>query len=248
MRVRAAVTAVALLPILTAAPALAVANGSDVPAGQFGFTAKLAMASIPRPDGSTYSSYCSGSLVAPQWILTNGHCFHDVNRNRVSGPVPYPTTVTLGLVDEAKEKGLTRKVTDVLQSSVNDTALAHLDSPATGVTPLTLNRLVPGTGQSLTLTGWGSTTAKNPAPSAKLQQGTVEVANVAPTTIGVRGVSPATTTSACTYDAGAPYFVPSGSGGQLIAVEITGPDCPHASAELTARVDVIADWVADHTK
>ena len=49
MRVRAAVTAAALLPILTTAPALAVANGSDVPAGQFRFTAKLAMANIPRP-------------------------------------------------------------------------------------------------------------------------------------------------------------------------------------------------------
>jgi secreted trypsin-like serine protease len=248
MRVRAAVSAAVLLPLLTAAPALAVANGSDVPSGQFGFAAKLAMPSIPRPDGSTYSSFCSGSLVAPQWILTNGHCFHDVNHTRVSGPVPYPTKVTLGLVDEAKEPGITRKVTDVLQSSVNDTALAHLDSPVTGVTPLTVNRLVPDVGQSLTLAGWGSTAPKNPAPSTKLQEGTVQVANIAPTTVGVRGVSPATTTSACTYDAGAPYFVPSGSGGQLFAVEISGPDCPHASAELTGRVDVIADWIADHTK
>ncbi|MDT8910402.1 trypsin-like serine protease [Amycolatopsis sp. PS_44_ISF1] len=248
MRVRAAVSAAALLPLLTAAPALAVANGSDVPSGQFGFAAKLAMPSIPRPGGGTYASFCSGSLVAPQWILTNGHCFHDVNHNRVSGPVPYTTNVTLGLVDESKEKGVTRGVTDILQSSVNDTALAHLDRPATGVTPLTVNRLVPGTGQTLTLAGWGATTAKNPAPSGKLQQGTVQVANVAGTTIGVKGVSPAATTSACTYDAGAPYFVPSGAGGQLFAVEITGPDCPHTTPELTGRVDVIADWIADHTK
>ncbi|GAA3535426.1 trypsin-like serine protease [Amycolatopsis ultiminotia] len=248
MRVRAAVSAAVLLPILTAGPALAVADGSDVSPGQFGFTAKLSMTGIPSPNGSSYPSYCSGSLVAPQWILTTGHCFHDANRNRVAGPVPYPTTVTLGLVDETKEKATTRKATQVLQAEPNDVALVQLDSPVTDVTPLTVNRLVPGVGQRLTLAGWGSLTAKDSAPSTKLQQGTVQVSTVGATTIGVRGVSPATTTSACTYDSGAPYFVPSGSGGQLISVETNGPDCPHTSVETTSRVDVLAEWIASNAK
>ncbi|MEV8606585.1 trypsin-like serine protease [Amycolatopsis sp. NPDC051373] len=248
MRVRAALTAAALLPLLTAGPALAVADGSDVAPGQYGFTAKLTMASIPRPDGSTYTSFCSGSLVAPTWILTTGHCFHDAQRNRVSGPVPYPTTVTLGLVDEAKEAGVTRKATQVLQSAENDVALVQLDSAVPNITPLTVNRLIPAAGQRLTLAGWGSHTAKNPVPSSKLQQGTVQIASVASTTVGVRGVAPSPTTSACVYDSGAPYFVPSGSGGQLISVETTGPDCPHTTVETTSRVDVIADWIAARTK
>ncbi|MFI5611258.1 S1 family peptidase [Amycolatopsis sp. NPDC051903] len=248
MRVRAALTAAVLLPLLTAAPALAVADGSDVAPGQFGFTAKLTMASIPRPDGSTYTSFCSGSLVAPQWILTTGHCFHDAQRNRVSGPVPYPTTVTLGLVDESKEQGVTLKGTQVLQSAENDVALLQLDSPVPGITPLTVNRLAPATGQRLTLAGWGSKTAKNPVPASKLQQGTVQISTVGSTTLGVRGVAPAATTSACVYDSGAPYFIPAGSGGQLVSVETTGPDCPHTTAETTSRVDVIADWIADRTK
>ena len=55
------------------------------------------MTNIPRPDGTHYDSACSASLIAPRWIITAGHCFHDVNRVRVSGPVPYATTAKLGL-------------------------------------------------------------------------------------------------------------------------------------------------------
>src|SRR2546430_302103 len=132
MRLRALLAA-AVLTITPAPAAHAVANGSDVPPGQFGFVAKLAMTKIPRPDGSTYSSYCTGSLISPGWVLTTGHCFHDAQRNRVSGKVPYPTTVTLGLVDEATESGVARTVTEVLQAKENDVALARLDTPVTTV-------------------------------------------------------------------------------------------------------------------
>ena len=118
MRLRALLAAVVLTT--TAAPAAlaapGIAHGTDVPQGQFGFVAKLAMTKIPRPDGSTYSSYCTGALVAPGWLLTTGHCFHDANRTRVSGKVPYPTTATLGLTDEATESGVARKVTEVIQA------------------------------------------------------------------------------------------------------------------------------------
>ena len=246
MRVRALLCAV-VLTVLTAPAAHAVANGSDVPPGRFGFVAKLAMTNIPRPDGSTYASYCTGSLVAPGWILTTGHCFHDAQRNRVSGRVPYPTTVTLGLTDEATESGVARKVTSVVQAAESDIALARLDTPVTTVTPLTVDRVTPSVGQELTLAGWGALGKTNPAPSKKLQQGTVQVATVAATTLGVRGVSPVATTSACAYDSGAPYFIPAGSGGQLVSVEATGPGCPHSGVETTSRADVIANWLAAQT-
>jgi hypothetical protein len=71
----------------------------------------------------------------------------------------------------------------------------------------------------------------------------VAVAKVDPTTLGVRGAAPEITTSACTYDSGAPYF----SGNELVSLEATGPDCPHAGIETTSRADVIADWIATHT-
>jgi hypothetical protein len=245
MRLRALLAAV-VLTITTAPAALAapgIAHGSDVPQGQFGFVAKLAMTKIPRPDGSTYSSYCTGALVAPGWLLTTGHCFHDAARNRVSGQVPYPTTATLGLTDEDTESGVARKVTEVIQAKENDVALAHLDSPVTTVKPLQLSRTLPKVGDQLTLAGWGSVTGTNPKPANRMQQGTVAIANVAPTTLGVRGASPEITTSACTYDSGAPYFTPAG----LVALEATGPGCPHAGIETTSRADVIAAWITKST-
>ncbi|QKV77055.1 trypsin-like serine protease [Amycolatopsis sp. Hca4] len=249
MRIRAVLSAAFLTltaGLATAAPASAVANGSDVPAGQFGFAAKLTMTNIPKPDGSRYNSACSGALIAKNWIVTAGHCFHDANRNRVSGPVPYPTSVLLGTVNQSTP-GETRNVVTVFQSSVNDIAIATLDADVTTITPLTVNRVTPSVGQLLTLAGWGSLTAVNPAPSTKLQQGTVKVGQVATATLGVQGVAPTSTTSACVYDSGAPYFVAGGSGGQLVSVESTGPDCPHSQLETTSRVDVIANWIASHT-
>jgi len=245
MRLRALLAA-AVLTITTAPAALAapgVAHGSDVPPGQFGFVTKLAMTKIPRPDGSTYGSYCTGTLIAPAWVLTTGHCFHDANRNRVSGKVPYPTTATLGLVDEATESGIARKVTEVVQAKENDVALAKLDSPVTTVAPLKVNRTAPKVGQQLTLAGWGSLTGTDPKPASRLQQGTVAVAKVEPTTLGVRGAAPEITTSACTYDSGAPYF----TGTELVALETTGPGCPHAGIETTSRADVVAAWITKTT-
>ena len=105
----------------------------------------------------------------------------------------------------------------------------------------------PSVGQLLTLAGWGSLTSVNPAPSTKLQQGTVKVGQVATATLGVQGVAPTSTTSACVYDSGAPYFVAAGSGGQLVSVESTGPDCPHNHLETTSRVDFVEDGIASHT-
>jgi len=253
MRVRAVfsaaflVLAAAATTVATAGPAAAVANGSDVPQGTFKFAAKLTMTGIPRPDGTKYNSGCSGSLIAQKWIITAGHCFHDAARNPVSGPVPYPTSVLLGTSDQSKP-GITRNVVTVYQSPSNDIAIAELDKAVTNVTPLTISKKAPTIGQKVTLAGWGSLTATNPTPSTKLQQGQMKVATVDTAYVGVKGFAPTSTTSACTYDSGAPYFVPTGSapGGKLVSIESDGPDCPHDQAETTARVDVIASWIASH--
>ncbi|MDT8910401.1 trypsin-like serine protease [Amycolatopsis sp. PS_44_ISF1] len=250
MRVRAVLSAAVLTlagALATALPASAVANGYDVPQGRFQFAAKLTMTGIPRPDGSHYDSACSGALIAPQWIITAGHCFHDGHRKPISGQVPYATSVLLGTTVQGDGLGVTRKVTDVLQAGTNDISLAKLDRPVTGITPLTVQRTAPAIGRSVTLAGWGSLSSVDAKPSAKMQQGTLRVSTVAATTIGVTGAAPDKTTSACPYDSGAPYFVADQDGGRLVAVESTGPDCPHSTPETTGRADVIADWICAHT-
>lgn len=240
--VTVAFTAVALCGQVM--PASAVANGTPVPNGAYSFAVKLTMTDIPRPDGTRYNSACSGALVARWWIITAGHCFHDVNRKPVSGKVPYSTTATVGRADLADSTGIVVRVARVVQSTTNDVALAKLARPVRNVKPLSLDRVPPQLGEIVTIAGWGSTTDVAPVPSTHLQSGQFTVSSITATTVGVVGYRPSSDTSACLYDSGAPYFTATHRGRlALVAVESTGPPCPHATEETTSRVDNLASWI-----
>ena len=252
--------AVVFAIVLGATPAAAVADGTLVSPGQYPFAVRLTMTHIPRPDGTFYNSACSAALISPTWIITAGHCFHDINRVPVSGPVPYATTATLNTVAADQRarpvngvdlvdllspaSGENRDVTDVRQAGTTDIALARLSAPVTNVAPLGLSDTAPAAGDVLTIAGWGATSSIVPTPSTRLSIGQVKFQTVNATTISVVGSYPAADTSACLYDSGAPYFTtPVGAAPQLVSTESTGPDCPHTSAETTARVDTITRWI-----
>lgn len=243
---RAVSTAVALLAVgaLGVAPAAAIADGEPAQEGQFPFAVQLRMDDITRSDGTTYDSACSGVLISPTWIMTAGHCFHDGDRHRVSGAPRYATTARLGTASTTDPAaGVLRTVEWVEQSGVNDIALARLDAPVEGITPLALNTQAPRKGQILSFAGWGATSSAG-APSDQLYWGQVSITAVKTATVLVKGYWPAPTTSACPYDSGAPYFAtPSGSSPVLVSVESSGPNCPHRLQETTARVDVVVGWV-----
>ncbi|SNR76353.1 trypsin-like serine protease [Blastococcus mobilis] len=230
------------------APAAAIANGVAAEEGQFPFAVQLRFDEILRSDGTTYDSACSGVLISSGWIMTSGHCFHDGDRNRVGGTPRYAVTARLGTANTADPvAGVTRGVVWVEQSATNDIAVAQLDQPVEGITPLALNTRKPARGEILTFAGWGATTATG-TWSDQLYWGQVKVSTVKPSTVTVVGHWPAKNTSACPYDSGAPYFAtPAGSPPVLVSVESNGPACPHSSQETTARVDTVVGWVREVT-
>lgn len=240
----AAVVSGGIIGVAAAAPAAAIANGVAAAAGQDAFAVRLTMTHIPRPDGTFYDSACSAALISPTWIITAGHCFHDINRNPVSGPVPYATTATLNTNNINANPGETRSVVTVQQSTTTDVALAKLSAPVTDVTPLALSRTRPSTGAIVTLAGWGATSDVNPVPSTSLNLGQMKISKVQTSYVYVVGFAPARNTSACLYDSGAPYFTtPAGAPPRLVSVESNGPNCPHTSAETTGRTDNITAWI-----
>jgi V8-like Glu-specific endopeptidase len=243
-RLLAVLAASAIAIGLTAAPASAVAHGTPAAPGQDPFAVRLTMTHIPRPDGTFYDSACSAALISATWLITAGHCFHDVNRNPVSGATPYATTATLNTADVTKSPGEVRSVTWVQQSSSTDIAVAKLSAPVTDVAPLGLSKVKPSTGALLTLAGWGATSSVNPTPSTQLVLGVVKISSVRSSTLNVTGYAPYADTSACLYDSGAPYFTrPTTGAPLLVSVESNGPNCPHTTPETTARVDNILSWI-----
>jgi hypothetical protein len=228
---------VAAMVVGTPRPAGAIAHGERPPAGKYQFSAKLTMTGIPTGDGGSRDSWCSGSLIAPRWVITAGHCFRDAGGKHVSRTVARRTTATVG--------SRTVAVVAAYQAPDRDVALARLGSPITGVRPIRVGTAPPKVGDRLRLTGFGGLTGDESAPSPGLRTGMFEVEQVRETTLDVSGARPAEDTSACPHDSGGPYFRESKDGtATLVAVVSTGPLCPHAGADFAARTDQLAGWIS----
>lgn len=214
------------------------------------FNAKLTSDDIPVAGGGVRDGACSGSLVAPQWVVTAGHCFHDLKDARIGGRPPYTMTVTIGRLKDSDPGGHTAVVVDVRQSPVNDLAVAKLSAPVDDITPVELATKRPSVGEELQFAGWGSHSATVLGPSDHLKRGRFRVSGIASSTlealpIGIRTVD----NGPCPEDSGGPFFVSDDGDrtGRLVAIVNTGPPCPQPGAETIARVDVVADWIREQT-
>ncbi len=169
--------AAALALALAAAPAHAVVGGTAVPQGKYPSVAHVVI-------GGTFA--CTGTLVAPSWVLTAGHCGSLTGGAGIATPLAFPPPafgVTAGTVDPQGAGGERLTVERVvippqyLATSGFDTTLLQLSAPArTAPTP------VAGTGfEALwrpgaleTVAGFGTTSSGGEAASV-LQEAKVPV-------------------------------------------------------------------------
>ena len=211
------------------------------------FNAKLTSSDIPVEGGGVRDGACSGSLIAPEWVVTAGHCFHDLRDVRIGGKPPYHMKVVVGKLKDSDPGGYITEVVDVRQSPLNDLAVVKLSEPIPDIVPLTLADKKPTIGQRLQFAGWGSLSATVIAPSDHLKRGRFTVAKIEPTVLEASPVVTRTVeNSPCPEDSGAPYFVSDDDRtGVLVAIVNGGPSCPQAGREIIARVDVVADWIRE---
>ncbi|SFW85182.1 Trypsin [Amycolatopsis australiensis] len=219
------------------------------PAPILPFNAKLTSRDIPVPGGGVRAGACSGALVAPQWVVTAGHCFHDLQDARVGGRPRYTMTVTVGKLKDSDPGGHTAAVVDVRQSPVNDLAVVKLSAPVDGVTPVTLSSAPPSVGEQLQFAGWGSHSATVLGPSDHLKRGRFRVSGIGESTLEALPVGTRTVDNGpCPEDSGGPFFVSADDRtATLVAIVNTGPPCPQPGPETIARIDVVAGWIREQT-
>jgi len=212
---------------------------------------------------------CTGTVVAPNLILTAGHCAENVETGIVNEPSGY--IVITGNVDWMAPEHQVSAVSRVIvypgfvRSVLDrDAALLVLSAPTIAPAiplaawPSDSSKLQPGT--AALLAGWGKTYYEQEVPTERLQW--AETAVQGPGWCEKNASSfyaaselctidpPNYTTGTCEGDSGGPLIANAPSGGIIeIGIISTGYEgCSTTRPDVFTRADLISSWVHEWTE
>ena len=236
---------VAAVALCAASPAGAVVGGTAVPDGQLRYVANISI-------GGSFG--CSGTLIAPDWVMTAGHC-GSLTGAIVPTPVGWPAgmiDVKLGSVHAdgsgAEDHAVRQVVVDsdyiVTNGSGNDVTLLQLAAPS-AVSPVHIaaagERHIWDPGTKATIAGFGLTSEDAQDPPDTMQQAQVPIeadadcAKAYPDGVGGGSYDARTMlcagypqggTDTCQGDSGGPLLVPALDGTpRLVGATSFGDGC-----------------------
>ncbi|MEJ7894014.1 MAG: serine protease [Solirubrobacteraceae bacterium] len=226
-----------LLTALASADSQRIVGGTDVPPGKYPWVAKISI----EP-----GFQCTGTLIAPTWVLTAGHCS---SLTGIAIPSPIPSnpllyTVTLGGVKTDGSDSETYSVASVSvppsysaqNGSGSDVGLLELTEPVP-LTPLKLaaldERSIWATGKTVTAAGFGVTASGGDQP-ANMQEVDVFVVGDGECAAAYDDLDPATEVCAgvpeggkdsCQGDSGGPLMARTGDELRLVGATSRGQGC-----------------------
>ncbi|MGW6395804.1 FG-GAP-like repeat-containing protein [Streptomyces sp. NPDC055103] len=232
--------AAAFAAVLTTAPANAL-NGADAPA-QLGFVAKINVGDSERA--------CTGTLVAPRWVLAAASCFSPDGKPAAGKPA-VATTVVVGRTDLTQTAvGATRTAAELVPHPTRDLVLVKLNAGVAGVKPVALASTAVTAGQSVQAAGFGRT--KTEWVPDKLHTASFTATGDSSADVALAATGDAVI---CQGDSGGPILRTAGSTQELVAVVSRSwqggclgmPATETRTGAVATRVDDVRSWITSTT-